>query len=419
MVKYILIFICSFLASCGKNHNVMEQIIKPDNESAFYLKPHMPSPFGKEFSNSIKLINGQFASESIMVDGVLYSISKGLNVSAYSIKERKFLWSTKIDTGSKFNSYGGGILYAKDRLYITSGSRFMIVLCAKTGVEITKKILPDVAHFKPVIWFKNHVKNNSKSSESSVKNGVILVQTISNQIIAYNAETLDVLWIHDGNASNITTQSEASPIVINDHVLVCFSSGNISYIKITDGSTTWSYDLASIEDYSNVPFGLIDVTTKPIVANNNVYISTTVGELISINLINGNQNWKKKIIGIQSIASESDKLIITTSAKQVALVNSNNGKIMWVGNIFDTNDKNSTKDPVFLYSPILSIKDSGFSLEVICSNGNVYSFDGKIGVTLPKVASRVFKIAKKIDYYYLDKTTNKIYILNDGSLYLN
>jgi len=100
------------------------------------------------------------------------------HVSAFSLKDNKITWTTDIAKGSLDRNFNaGGILYSDEKLFVTNGSRNLVILDAQTGDEIIRKEFPDILRTKPVM----------------ADDRILLVQTISNQLIAYDIKSSNLL----------------------------------------------------------------------------------------------------------------------------------------------------------------------------------------------------------------------------------
>ena len=147
------------------------------------------NPLSDQKSKSYSLAKNTIIAKPTFAKGVMYSTdSKGF-VSSYSLKEKKILWRTDIAKGALDRNFNdGGILYSNGKLYVTNSSRYLVVLDAKSGDEIIRKEYPDIVRNKPVM----------------ATDRLLLAQTVSNQLIAYDIKTSKFVWLHEGELETIS-----------------------------------------------------------------------------------------------------------------------------------------------------------------------------------------------------------------------
>ncbi|CAN0600494.1 unnamed protein product, partial [Ectocarpus sp. 12 AP-2014] len=182
----ILLISCDRFGS-GRVKNLIDLTPKLEVESKeklnFSSAQLKENKFLDKKAKSYKLSKNTIITKPAIAKGIMYTTDVKGFVSAYSLKEKKTLWQTDIAKGTLDRNFNdGGILYSDGRLYVTNSSRYLVVLDAESGDEIIRKEYPDIVRNKPVM----------------ATDRLLLVQTISNQLIAYDIKTSKFLWLHEG-----------------------------------------------------------------------------------------------------------------------------------------------------------------------------------------------------------------------------
>lgn len=207
---------------------------------------------GKEYT----IAKNKIISEPVFYNDIIYTIDIKGNVSAFSNNTKTIIWSYNIGNKSDDHYVGGGILYHNEKLYVTHGSRFLVILDSKSGHEIIRKELPNIIRTKPVLIDSHN----------------IVIQTVSNQILAVNIDKLDFIWQHEGMPETLLSSYHADPIVYNGHILANYSSGQIIALDCK-GQVVWGIDTADSTQEIGLPnFETTAMLCKPIIHDRSLYI---------------------------------------------------------------------------------------------------------------------------------------------------
>ena len=222
-------------------------------------------------TNAYKISNNNIIGQPVVAKKIMYSIDKNGFVNAFSLAEKKILWSTNILLNTKnHESNAGGILYSDAKLYVTNGTRHVVIIDAISGKEILRKETPDIIRTKPIM----------------ANDTILLLQTISNQLIGYNIEKAKFIWMYEGAIESTAIRRDIYPILHNNHALVSDSSGEMIYINVETGKITWTFDLNQLNKTEVLGSDNVTVTTLPIVNDNFVYFATSNANVIKFDLNN-------------------------------------------------------------------------------------------------------------------------------------
>ena len=359
------------------------------------------NPFTNQKSKSYKLAKHTIIGKPAFAKGIKYSVDKKGYVSAFSIKQKKRIWTADIAKDALDRNFNaGGVLFNNGKLYVTNNSRYLIVLDAQNGQEIIRKEFPDIIRVKPVM----------------ATDKLLLVQTISNQLIAYDIKSSNLVWMHEGGLEIISTKNHVPPVVYNGHAIVSYSSGEVIYIDVTDGKAKWSYNLYNTTDVGLPSFDPAVIVTNPIIRGEYAYFATSNGKVIKIDLDNGAPAWLKIADDVQSMSLEGDNLFVTNNARQVAAISAHNGKVSWVGNLISIKDRAAKKpSPAAFQNPFVSHTDNGLALNVIASNGELYQFIQDKSGKLP-TQPKIIKIEKGVRYYWISCCNENLHLITNYNI---
>lgn len=411
-MKKVVLFILFpvLLVSCdrfgsGRVKNLIDLTPKLEVESKEKLKfsssQIKKNPFSDQRTKSYSLAKNTIIAKPAIAKGVMYSTDVKGFVSAYSLKEKKILWQIDIAKGVLDRNFNdGGVLYSDGKLYVTNSSRYLVVLDAKSGDEIIRKEYPDIVRNKPVM----------------ATDRLLLVQTVSNQLIAYDIKTSKFVWLHEGELETISTRNHVHPVVYDGHVIVSYSSGEIVYLDAQSGKEKWRYNLTKISDIGIPSFDPSVIVTTPIIRGEYAYFATSNGKIIKMDLDNGAPAWVKSAEDIQSLSLVGDYLLVANNARQVAVLSSHNGKALWVGNLISQKERSKRNvRTVLLQEPFVSQDGNSFAINVIASNGELYQFKPDASGFVPSEPS-IKKITKNVKYYWISCCSGKMHLITGRNI---
>lgn len=357
------------------------------------------NPFeGKASSlKGYQLTKTPMIADPITAKGHMYSLEENGNISAFHLKDKKTAWSYKLLGDHRITHFGGGITHNQGTLLVTGGTRFLTILDAISGHEIMRKEFPDIIRTKPVL----------------VNNNVVLVQTVSNQLFAYDIQKAGIVWQHEGLFETLSSGNHIPPLVYGNTVLVSYSSGQIFGLDAASGQEKWASTVSLDQNIGLPSFDAAALTCKPVVEGHYAYLASAAGKIVKIDLDTGQINWQASAHDILSLAQIGNHIFITTNAKQIAALNTATGKVVWVGKLDLQENKRKSKASLLL-APFPTNTNGQKEINVISSLGEVYSFSLNDGVLQP--IPRVIKITPGVTYYASSCCTGGLYMTTSRSV---
>lgn len=388
-----LLLLPMFITSCDsigsnsvKNLIDLTPRLEVESSTPLKIKSGANNPLTMDMQKSYKIAKNTIIGKPAIAKNVVYSVDDNGYASAFSLKEKRILWATDLAaTSSDRHFSSGGVLYSNDRLYITNGSRDLMILDAKTGHEVIRKEFPDIVRNKPVM----------------ANDRILLVQTINNQLVSYDIKSSKLLWINEGGVEIISMKNHIYPVIYKDHALVSFSSGELLFVDINTGQPKWNYSIANSGDSGLPSFDPSVLVSSPIISENYAYFATSNGQIVKLDLDNGAAAWVKNADDVQSISLLGDNLFITNNARQVAALSTHDGKINWVGDLISIKERNAKRPkPALFQEPFLTKTNIGYAVNVVASNGELYQFEtNKWGVL--SSSPNIIKIEKNVRYQWI------------------
>ncbi len=329
--------------------------------------------------------DGQRLISSVVVDdGTVYGMDAIGVVYAINAATGEVRWKKNTtpeeETGEPL---GGGVVFDNGVLYATTSFGEVLNLDPKDGA---------------ILWRANAM--SPIRCAPTVKDGRVFVVTINNETHAFDAKTGTSIWTHAGIVEQAALLGTANPAVVDNVVIVAYSSGEVCALQAENGHELWVEMLTSavrIDTVTSIPH----IRARPVVDGNQVIAISHGGRMTAIDLKTGIRQWQKEVGGIRTPAVSGNWVFILTGQGDVICLQRTTGKVRWAAALPKlTHDD---KKPIFWAGPVIA----GTELVFTGSNGQVQFLnvaDGK----MTKIIT--FDGESFLSPVIADKT---LYILND------
>lgn len=344
----------------------------------------------RKFKHHKLALKSKISASPIISDGKIFILSEDGYITAFDETSLKKLWSTDIVSKASKSSYmWGGITHHQGKLFVTNGSRKFDIIDASTGQILFSKQFPDLLVTTPVIG-----------------DGIVLLQTMSNQIYMLALSNYAVVWDHSGNAETIQGGNAVNPVIAHNNIAILgYTSGQVAAVNLQNRQDVWQMDLSS--DNSMPEYTPVNLAAEPIIEDKFTYLADNNGKLFKIHLETGATSWVKNIDDIRTVNETINALIITTNGRQVVAVDKANGKVIWATNLAEKGKTRNKWNPIN-YVSTLVINDM---FRIYTSKGEYYS----INLTNGNIEERL-NVVSKASFVTV---TDKVRIFEDKEVYVS
>lgn len=369
--RYAVVAEDTLVAATGKSDVIADIPDQVSNDHWYNINDAMQYGHlgitGLERSSSAKIGEGEKFAQGIVptpvvAQGTLYAMDGIGAISAHRTKDVSDVrWvATDLVEEDEPSMIGGGLSLGENTLYAVSGYGKLGAFDAKDG---KKKWI--VAVGVPV------------RGAPQVAGNVVVVLTVDNQTLGFDAESGRALWTHRGLRETAVYLSAVSPVIAEDTVISAYSSGELNALRLSTGSPIWGDALVNPERTraSDVFTG---IDADPVVKDSIVYAISTSGMMVANALLNGRPIWQQKISGHDTPWVVGNMIYVLTDKHQLVALSRRDGSVVWVKNLARTDDGQDVTPT--LYGPILA----GNAVIVFNDDGELTTFrprDGKIFAT--------------------------------------
>ncbi len=290
-------------------------------------------------------------TQPVIANNMIFTLDTNLSLSAFSLDKGKIIWRTDVENDNEDEEViSGGIAYAHGMLYVTNGYDEVLAVNHENGEIMWRKHLPAPSRAAP-----------------TVLDGRVYVTTIDSRLVTLSAKDGTGLWEYTGISETTGLLGAASAGANSDIVVPVFSSGEITALRVENGSVAWSDNLASVQRFGGGLGSLSDIKAMPIVDRGIIIAISYSGKLVAIDERTGTRIWQKEISGLQTPWVSGNLVFILSSDNQLIALNIMNGGIFWIEQLQQFEDEDDKEDPVLWSSPIMA----GDQLILASSHGKI------------------------------------------------
>ncbi len=293
-------------------------------------------------------------AQPVLVDGQIYTLDTDSQLSAFNAESGEQIWRTDIrDPEEDDPVISGGISYAAGILYVTNGYDEILALRPPSGEILWRKAIPAPSRAAPTIL-----------------DGRLFVTTLDNRLLALNATNGDLLWEHQGLSETAGLVGAASPAANRDIVIPVFSSGEITALRVENGSVAWSDNLSNLRRMGGLA-GISDIKALPVIDKGLIIAMSFAGKLVAIDERTGVRVWQREIGGANTPWVAGNHLFVLSSDNQLVALGRETGAIRWVTKL----ESFDGSDPIFYTGPMMA----GGRLILISTEGIVTEANPETG----------------------------------------
>jgi outer membrane protein assembly factor BamB len=268
---------------------------------------------------------GRLTARPVIYGNYIFTLDAEGTVSAFSTSGGSAVWraslkpkressgpwySLSFGGGSSGGGFGGGLALDNGRLYAATGYGNVVALDPQSGKAIWEKQLE-----APV-----------RSSPTAVADKIFVV-TLDGRFFCLAGADGGELWSVRGAPQQASLINNASPAVDGDIVVVPYPSGDLIAMKVSDGSTVWSENLARTRTTSQI--ASMSDAARPAIDNGTVFAIGHAGRMVATQAGSGERLWSINVPGTQTPWVAGGSVFVVDTQGQLMAISRNDGKTQW------------------------------------------------------------------------------------------
>lgn len=326
----------------------------------------------------------------INYDNAIYVASRSGQVKAIDLSNGHTIWDQNLSKSTLFSSktalFSGGVSADDKYVYVGSERAVVYALDRNDGSVIWEKPVKGEVLARPV------------SSEDK-----LIVYTASGNLQALNRNTGEDVWDVMLEVPPLSLRGNSTPTIAHGAAILGDDTGHVNAYYINDGQLIWQQRISQPSGSTEIA-KLNDVDSTPVIEGNLAYAIGYNGNVVALDLSNGQIVWRKEMGSTHSFAVDTQQLFVVDQDDNVQAVSKNGGAVLW--NQADLLHRQLT-DPVIYENYIVVGDFEGYLYWLSKDNGNVVaktqvSSSGLISKPLV-VDNKIIVQAKNGDIYAFTK----------------
>ncbi len=317
------------------------------------LQPVWRTRIGKGGNDDIPLM-----AQPIVVNGMVVTLDSSAYVRAFDVKDGSRVW----EQGAGFKKdddpvLTGGIAYGDQKIFMTNGYNEVYAMDYKTGKLLWQRNLPGPSQVAPTIL-----------------DGRVYVLTIDNSLLAFATHDGAPLWEYSAVSEGTGVVGSAAPAANREVVVAAFSSGEVTALRVENGSSAWTENLDTIGRFGGIG-SIADIKAAPVIDKGLLVAMNYSGRMAAMDLRSGRRIWQRDIGGENMPWIAGESIFVVSSENTLIAMNRKTGLIYWIKPLQNYMDPDDVDEIVHWHGPMLA----GDRLILVSSEGRVVEASPETG----------------------------------------
>ncbi|WP_158967621.1 outer membrane protein assembly factor BamB [Paraglaciecola sp. L3A3] len=218
----------------------------------------------------------------------------------------KKLWSNGIPA-----KIAGGVSVAYETVFLGTENGEVIALDANTGEQ------------KWITEVKGEVL-----APPAVDSGVIVVNTGSGFVFALDASNGEQLWVYESDVPPLSLRGVSAPAAANGGAIIGTATGKLVVNILESGQSAWEQVISAATGVTELE-RIVDIDSKPLVANGIIYVISYDGSLAAVEMRTGRVIWKREYKSYRTLSLSGTTLYLVDTNSYIYALDSRNGVELW------------------------------------------------------------------------------------------
>jgi len=165
-------------------------------------------------------------------------------------------------------------------------------------------------------------------SVPEIKEDVVVVRTADGRVTALSAKQGKRLWEFQKREPSLTLRGTSKPVINAGNVYCGFDNGQLISITLAKGRQNWQRKVAIPRGRTELQ-RMIDLDADPVIDNGVIYAAAFQGNLAAINQSDGSIIWRRKMSSHAGLSVKDEHVFITDASSQVWSLHIKNGASLW------------------------------------------------------------------------------------------
>ncbi len=251
----------------------------------------------------------------INYENAVYVASRSGQVKAVDLSNGHTIWDKNLSQSTLFSSktalFSGGVSADDKYVYIGSERAVVYALDRNDGNVIWEKPVRGEVLARPV--------------SSADK---LIIHTANGNLQALNRNTGADEWDVMLEVPPLSVRGNSTPTIAHGAAIFGDDTGHVNAYYINNGQLIWQQRISQPSGSTEIA-KLNDVDSTPVIEGNLAYAIGYNGNVVALDLSNGQIVWRKEMGSTHSFVVDSQRLFVVDQNDNIRSVSKNGGTILW------------------------------------------------------------------------------------------
>ncbi len=236
----------------------------------------------------------------------VYAAGRSGDVEAFSLEKGRRQWQTHTKL-----PLGGAVGFGEGKIVVGSTDGDVVALDAQTGKRLwTTNIAAEIL------------------AAPAVAPNLVVVRAVNGKLHGLSIVDGHEVWEQQQTVPKLSLRGTATPIIAGDVAITGFDNGRVVASSLSDGSSVWETQLQIPAGKTDID-RLVDVDTRAQIIGNDIYIVGINGKVAMLALDSGQIWWSHEASSYRGLALDDDNVYVSTSGGEVIALKRHTGVEVW------------------------------------------------------------------------------------------
>ncbi|MBS0959339.1 MULTISPECIES: PQQ-like beta-propeller repeat protein [Acetobacter] len=279
---------------------------------------------------------GIIQSPPVIKGGRLFFMDAQGFIRAYAWPRMTHIWTFNPGSRSKSSNIGGGLAVDGDTVYAVCGIGQAIAINATTGKPLWRAALSAPGRSAPTLV-----------------DGRLFCGALDETFYALDAKNGGQIWTYAASEVETTVFGQPAPAYANGIVIAGFGGGELIAFRAETGEVVWSDMLGDVNSQAST-LNLSCVRGLPVIVDSVVYAVSMAQVLVAVDIRTGRRLWESAIASQNSILCVGDWLYVLSLDEQLICIDRLSGHVRWITQLRRFRRVEVSKDIISWIGPVMA-----------------------------------------------------------------
>jgi len=156
----------------------------------------------------------------------------------------------------------------------------------------------------------------------------VVIRTSDGRLVALAIQDGKKIWDIYKREPALTLRGTSRPVAVGDNVYSGFDNGQLISVNLENGRQNWLLRVAVASGRTELE-RIVDLDADPVVSNGIIYVAAFQGHLAAISLADGQLVWQRELSSYAGMVVDGVRLFVTDDSSQVLSIHVRNGASLW------------------------------------------------------------------------------------------